>query len=228
MKRSAALALVIFVAACEKAPPPPGTPPAPTPAILQPDPAKVAAAGPDSFVVHVVSSRGPFDVMVHRNWSPNGSDRLYYLVTNGFYDGLRFFRVIDGFMAQFGMSGDTAVGRVWRDLKITDDPVTQSNIRGRLTFATSGQNSRTTQLFINFGNNAQLDRMGFAPVGEVTNGMGAVDALYSGDGDGGDSGGKGPSQDKIALQGYAYLMRDYPKLDYIATAHVSNEWKANK
>ena len=228
MKRSAALALVIFVAACEKAPPPPGTPPAPTPAILQPDPAKVAAAGPDSFVVHVVSSRGPFDVMVHRNWSPNGSDRLYYLVTNGFYDGLRFFRVIDGFMAQFGMSGDTAVGRVWRDLKITDDPVTQSNIRGRLTFATSGQNSRTTQLFINFGNNAQLDRMGFAPVGEVTNGMGAVDALYSGYGDGGDSGGKGPSQDKIALQGYAYLMRDYPKLDYIATAHVSNEWKANK
>ena len=228
MKRSAAIALVIFVAACEKAPPPPGTPPAPTPAILQPDPAKVAAAGPDSFVVHVVSSRGPFDLIVHRNWSPNGADRLYYLVSNGYYDGLRFFRVLDGFMAQFGMPGDTTVGRVWRDLHINDDPVTQANTRGRLTFATAGPNSRTTQLFINVGNNTQLDKMGFSPVGEVTSGMNVVDSLYSGYGDGGESGGKGPSQEKLALQGLAYLMRDYPKLDYIVTARVSNEWKANK
>ena len=228
MKSSIAVALVFLLAACEKAPPPPCTAAPPSPAILKPDPAKITALGPDSFSVHVVTSRGPFDFIVRRAWSPTGTDRLYYLVSNNFYDGLRFYRVIDGFMAQFGAPGDTTVARVWRDLRISDDPVTQGNTRGRLTFATAGPNTRTTQLFINFGNNSQLDRMGFAPIGEVSNGMNVVDSLYSGYGDGGESGGKGPSQEKLALQGNAYLVRDYPKLDCIVSARVSQEWKKNQ
>ncbi len=244
MKRPIAIALVVLLAACEKAPPPPKAPetaaektaaaaaaavPAPpTEAILHPDAGKLAAAGPDSFSVHMVTSRGEFDLMVHRKWAPKGSDRLYYLVSNGFFEGVRFFRVLDGFMAQFGVSGDTTVSRVWRDLHLADDPVTQSNTRGRLTFATAGPNTRTTQLFINFGNNTQLDKAGFAPVGEVTNGMAVVDSLYNGYGEGNEGGGKGPAQGRLGMEGNPYLKKDFPKLDYIVTAKISQEWKKTK
>jgi peptidyl-prolyl cis-trans isomerase A (cyclophilin A) len=252
MKRSTqgvlfAAVLVVIVAACgEKAAPPkpaetpaaaataapPETPEAvpspPTPAILHPDAAKLAAAGPDSFTVHVVTSRGKFDMMIHRSWSPKGSDRLYYLFSNYYYDGIRFFRVLNGFMAQFGSSGDPAVAKVWRDLNIGDDPVTQSNTRGRLTFAMGGPNTRTTQLFINFGNNSQLDGTGFPPVGEVTNGMAVVDSLYNAYGEGAEMGGRGPSQTRLGTEGNAYLNKDFPKLDYIVTARVSKEWKSGK
>lgn len=242
--KSSLIALAALIAACEKAPPPakaPETPaekawaaaaaavPAPpTEAILHPDPAKLAAAGPDSFIVHTVTSRGDFDMIVHRKWAPKGSDRLYYLVSNGFFDGARFFRVLDGFMAQFGVSGDTTVSRVWRDLHLTDDPVTQSNTRGRLTFATAGPNTRTTQLFINFGNNASLDKTGFSPIGEVSNGMNVVDSLYSGYGEGNEGGGRGPAQGKLGKEGNAYLKKDFPKLDFIVTTRIAQEWKKNK
>lgn len=241
MKRLTALALVVLVAACEKAQPPkddakaPPAPPAPpaevvappSAALLTPDPKKVGAVGPDSFAVHVVTTKGAFDLKVHRSWSPKGADRLYYLVSNGFYDGVRFYRVIDGFMAQFGAAADTAVARVWRDRRVADDPVKKHNTRGMLTFATAGPNTRTTQLFINYRDNSSLDASGFSPVGEVTNGMGVVDSLYNGYGEGAPSG-RGPDQTQIGREGNAYLVREFPRLDHIVTAHVTEEWKKKR
>ena len=248
MKRSAAIVFVALIAACEKAAPPPpakaadtpaaaaavqapaaeAVPSPPTPAILHPDANKIFAEGPDSFTVHVVSSRGKFDLMVRRDWAPKGSDRFYYLVSNFYFDGIRFFRVLPGFMAQFGMSGDTAVNRVWKDLSFNDDPVKHSNTRGMLTFANrGGPGTRANQLFINYGNNAQLDGMLFSPIGEVTSGMSVVDSLYSGYGEGA-PGGQGPDQGRINAEGNAYLNKDFPKLDYIVTARVSQEWKKTK
>ena len=243
MKRSALVALVAFVAACEKAPPPPVekaptppvaaapaepvVPPISTAGLLHPDAAKLAATGPDSFSVHVITSKGAFDLIVRRAWSPKGADRLYYLVSNGYYDGIRFFRVLDGFMAQFGAAGDPEIAKVWEPLRIKDDPVRQSNTRGRLTFATGGPDTRTTQLFINFGNNGQLDQSGFSPIGEVKAGMNVVDSLYNGYGEGAPAG-PGPDQGRIGREGNPYLNKEYPKLDYIKTARVSQEWKKSK
>ena len=250
MKRSTQIALAtlaLFAAACgeKAAPPKPAETPAPAPAaaaadeapaapistagLLHPDAAKLAAPGPDSFVVHVVTSRGPVDIKIHRDWSPRGADRLYYLVSNGFYDNARFFRVINGFMAQIGFAGDPKITAAWESRSINDDPVKHSNTRGTVTFAKTGApNSRGTQLFINFGNNANLDAVGFPPIGEVTNGMSAVDSLYSGYGEGADMGGQGPLQGKISQQGNAYLTTAFPKLDYIKSARVSQEWKKTK
>jgi peptidyl-prolyl cis-trans isomerase A (cyclophilin A) len=215
---SALTAIVVLIAACDKAPPP-------NEALLHPDPAKLAAAAPDSFSVHVVTSRGPFDLKIRRDWSPIGVDRLYYLVSNGFYDGVRFYRVMDGFMAQFGAPGDTAVARAWSDRTIKDDFVKHGNTRGTLTFAkTSAPDSRGTQLFINYRDNTQLDGMSFSPLGEVTAGMPVVDSLFSGYGEG-PPGGHGPDQAQLAQEGNAYLLRQYSRLDYIVTARVSQEWK---
>ena len=123
-------------------------------------------------------------VEVHRDWAPNGADRFYNLVKNGFYNDARFFRVIDGFMVQFGINGDPNISAVWRDANIKDDPVKQSNTRGTITFATAGPNTRTTQVFINFGDNAGLDGQGFSPFGKVVSGMEVVDSLYGGYGEG--------------------------------------------
>ena len=193
-------------------------------ALLAPDSAALAVSAPDSFSIHFATSRGEFDIKVHRAWAPRGADRLYHLVHAGFYDGVRFYRVIEGFMAQFGAHGDTAVAHAWRDRRIDDDPVRHRNERGALTFATSGPNSRTTQLFINFGNNQQLDGIGFAPLGTVVNGMAVVDSLYHGYGEGAPSG-AGPDQGRLGAEGNAYLRRQYPKLDSIATARITAEWK---
>lgn len=234
--RLIACTLVVLAVACDKSPAPADKAPAaasaaapapPSDALLHPNVTKFTAQGPDSFAVHVVTSRGAFDLKVHRSWSPKGSDRLYYLFSNNYYDGIRFFRVISGFMAQFGMSGDTGVERTWKDLNLSDEPVTHSNKRGTLTFADAGPDTRSTQLFINYRDNSPLDGSGFTPVGEVTNGMSVVDSLYSGYGEGA-PGGQGPDQTKITAEGNAYLMRDFPKLDYIVTAHVSQEWKKGK
>lgn len=239
MKRSAALALVLIASACEKAPAPPAKAPdtvaaapaapaaPPSEALLRPDATKLFSAAPDSFAVHFVTSRGAFDLKVHRGWAPKGADRLYYLVSNNFYDGIRFYRVINGFMAQFGAAGDTAVAHVWADRKFNDDPVKHSNKRGTLTFATGGPDTRTTQLFINYRDNAQLDAMGFAPLAEVTDGMTVVDSLYNGYGEGAPQG-QGPDQGQLAREGNAYLIRQFPRLDYIVSARVSQEWKKGK
>jgi peptidyl-prolyl cis-trans isomerase A (cyclophilin A) len=229
MKFPLPLFILVGLAACtEKAAPPPppaGATTASSSPLLSPDPAKLAAPAPDSFVVRFTTSRGPFDVKVHRDWAPIGVDHLYYLVAAGFYDNVRFYRVIDGFMAQFGASGDTAVARVWNDRRIMDDPVRHRNERGALTYAqTREPNSRTTQLFINFTGNQQLDGMGFAPLGEVTNGMAVVDSLYHGYGEGAPNG-QGPEQDRLGREGNAYLVKAFPKLDYIVTARIAEEWR---
>jgi peptidyl-prolyl cis-trans isomerase A (cyclophilin A) len=185
--------------------------------------ASAPVTAPDSFEVTFVTSEGDVVVRVHRDWAPRGADRLYALVKAGFYDDTRFFRVIDGFMAQFGASGDPAVAAQWEDSLIPDDSVRQSNLRGRLTFASAGPNTRTTQLFINTADNPRLDGMGFAPVGEVVSGMEAVDSLYSGYGEGAPMG-RGPDQSRIASEGNAYLDRVFPELDRIRQARVTREW----
>jgi peptidyl-prolyl cis-trans isomerase A (cyclophilin A) len=159
-------------------------------------------------------------VLVHRDWSPNGADRFYNLVKIGFYDGAKFFRVIDGFMAQFGISPYPAVSEKWREARIQDDPVKEKNNRGRITFATAGPNTRTTQLFINLVDNADmLDAKGFAPFGEVVEGMEVVDKLYNGYGEGAPRG-RGPNQGRVQDQGNAYLEKEYPELDAIKKATV--------
>jgi peptidyl-prolyl cis-trans isomerase A (cyclophilin A) len=195
-----------------------------TPPLLSPDPAHLDAVGPDSFTVHFESSRGAFDVKVHRDWAPRANDRLYYLFRAHYYDGVRFFRTVDNFVSQFGISGDTAVIRVWRDKKLPDDSVTRSNVRGTLSFASGGPNTRTTQLFINYRDNSRLDRSGFAVFGQVISGMEVVDSLYKEYGEGAPRG-KGPEQGRIQKEGNAYLIRDFPKLDYVITARVVAEWR---
>jgi len=184
------------------------------------DPAALNEQAPPVYKVNVDTSRGQFVIEVHRDWAPVGADRFYNLVKNGFYDNDRFFRVISGFMVQFGINGDPKVSTVWREARIKDDPVRQSNQRGFISFATAGPNTRTTQVFINFANNQSLDRMGFAPFGRVVSGMDAVDALYSGYGEGAPSGG-GPDQQRVQSQGNAYLTKDFAKLDYIKKASIA-------
>jgi peptidyl-prolyl cis-trans isomerase A (cyclophilin A) len=187
----------------------------------------VAVVAPDSFEVTFATTKGDVVVRAHRAWAPGGADRLYALVTRGYYDDIRFFRVIDGFMAQFGASGDPAAASQWRDSLIADDPVAQSNMRGRVSFASSGPDTRTTQLFINTADNPRLDGMGFSPVGEVISGMGAVDSLHSGYGEGAPSG-RGPDQGRIASEGNAYLDRDFPQLDRIRQARITREWPGER
>jgi peptidyl-prolyl cis-trans isomerase A (cyclophilin A) len=183
------------------------------------NPAALTEQAPGTFKVDVDSSKGPFVITVHRDWAPIGADRFYNLVRNGFFDDVRFFRVLDGFMAQFGINGDPAIQAAWTTARLRDDPVKQSNKRGYVTFATAGPNTRTTQMFINYRDNGPLDQQGFAPFGEVTTGMSVVDKLYGGYGEGQPSG-NGPSQGALTSQGNAYLTKSFPKLDYIKTATI--------
>jgi len=183
------------------------------------NPASFTEKAPDTFKAKFDTSKGAFVIEVHRSWAPLGADRFYNLVKNGFYDDCRFFRVLDDFMAQVGINGNPAIQSAWRDARIQDDAVKQSNKRGFVTFATGGPNTRTTQFFINFKDNSSLDRSGFTPFGEVTSGMDVVDKLYSGYGEGAPRG-KGPEQGKIQMEGNAYLNKDFPKLDYIKKATI--------
>ncbi len=183
------------------------------------NPAALTEQAPATYKASFDTTAGTFVVEVHRAWAPNGADRFYNLVKNGYFDNVRFFRAISGFMVQFGINGDPSVSRVWRTATIPDDPVKESNRRGYITFATSGPNSRTTQVFINFGNNTGLDRQGFAPFGKVVTGMDVVDKIYDGYGEGAPSG-NGPSQGRIQSEGNAYLTKDFPKLDYITMATI--------
>jgi len=184
--------------------------------LLHPELARLKA--PPVFKVRVETTRGDFIIEVHRDWAPQGADRFYNLVKLGYYRDAKFFRVIRSprpFMAQFGMHADPAVNTAWQHATIPDDEVRQSNTRGMVTFAKSNApNSRTTQIFINYGNNSRLDRMGFAPFGKVISGMDIVDALYAGYGEGAPSG-SGPNQGLIARQGNSYLEKEFPKLDGI-------------
>jgi peptidyl-prolyl cis-trans isomerase A (cyclophilin A) len=187
----------------------------------QPQPAAPSAGerSPDSYKVRFDTTRGEFVMTVNRAWAPLGADRFYTLVKSGFYDGARFFRVIPGFVVQFGIPGDTALNARWRNADLTDDPVTQSNQRATVSFATSGPNTRATQVFINLVNSARLDGHGFAPFGVVSQGMETVDAFYSAYGESPPMGG-GPAQTRIEKEGNAYLEREFPKLDYIKKASI--------
>ena len=177
-------------------------------------PAGLKERAPNVFKAKFDTTAGIFVIEVHADWAPRGADRFYNLVKNGYYDGCRFFRVVPGFVVQFGINGDAAIQRNWTNATIPDDKVTQGNTRGFVTFAKSSEpNSRTTQLFINFGDNSRLNRQGFAPFGKVTMGMEVVDKIFSGYGE-------KPDQDRIEKEGNAYLTKNFPKLDYIKKATI--------
>jgi peptidyl-prolyl cis-trans isomerase A (cyclophilin A) len=194
-------------------------PPAADASLLQPTSPAFQATAPDTFRVRFETTKGEFTVAVNRAWSPNGVDRFYNLVRNGYYNDVAFFRVVPGFMVQFGIHGDPAVSGAWRPQRIPDDPVVESNRRGYVSFAMAGPNTRTTQLFINFADNSQLDGMGFSPIGRVVEGMEVVDAIYGGYGEGAPQG-QGPEQGRVQAEGNEYLRASFPQLDYIRRATV--------
>lgn len=175
-------------------------------------------AVPEQYTVELDTTKGVIVIDVRREWAPIGADRFRELVENGYFTDVAFFRVVSGFMAQAGISGDPALNAEWRAKPIQDDPVKASNARGTVTFATSGPDSRTTQFFINFTDNSRLDGMGFAPFGKVKD-MAPVDALYNGYGEGAPRG-RGPSQGQMQMEGSAYLRKSFPKLDYIKSARI--------
>ncbi|MCU0665435.1 MAG: peptidylprolyl isomerase [Myxococcota bacterium] len=198
------------------------------PAPIEPKPAPSAMAptapgasdeqAPATYAVKLETTKGEIVIDVTRDWAPHGADRFYTLVKNGYYNDVAFFRVVSGFMAQVGISGDPKQNTIWRERRIQDDPVKQSNTRGMVTFATSGPNSRTAQFFINFGDNARLDSMGFPPFGKVRD-MKRVDALNAEYGEGAPRG-NGPFQARVQAEGNAYLKAEFPKLDYIVKATI--------
>jgi len=193
---------------------------APAPAAAKPslkDPASVKAKAPETFQAKFETTQGDFVVSVTRAWSPNGADRFYTLVKNGFFDGVKFFRVVPGFVVQFGIHGDPALASLWLESNIQDDSVVSSNKRGYITFAkSSAPNSRSTQIFINLQDNTRLDGMGFAPFGKIDDaGMAIVDKLYGGYGET-----LTQLQQQIAAQGNAFLEKSYPKLDAIKKATI--------
>ena len=183
------------------------------------DPASLNQKAPASYKVRFTTTQGPFVVEVTRAWAPAGADRFYNLIKNGYYTDGSFFRVLANFVVQFGISAKPDVSRAWARATIPDDPVTQSNKPGYLTFATAGPNTRTTQIFINLGDNAALDAQGFAPFGQVTEGMDVVRKLYGGYGEGAPQG-NGPDQGRIEAEGKPYLDKEFPKLDSIKSAVI--------
>ncbi|HEY5218500.1 MAG TPA: peptidylprolyl isomerase [Gemmatimonadaceae bacterium] len=204
LKRVIAIAASVVLAACSSK-----ESPKPTPS------GSASAVAPDSFRVAFATSRGPFTVDVTRSLSPLGADRFYQLVTSGYFTDVRFFRVVPGFVTQFGMSGDPKVNAEWSAKTILDEPVKETNARGTIVFATSGPNSRANQLFINLADNARLDGMGFSPFGRVVDGMTVVDSIYAGYGE-------APDQTQITALGNSYLTAQFPKLDYIKSATIVN------
>lgn len=185
------------------------------PALLHP--ARLTAHAPEVFEATFVTTKGDFIVQVTRAWAPLGADRFYNLVKHGFFNGAPFFRVVPGFVVQFGLTGDAAVNHAWENASIKDDPVKQSNVPGMLVFAATSQpNSRSTQLFINLGNNSRsLDPQGFAPFGKVISGMDVVQNIYSGYGE-------QPDQGSITDEGSKYFLKAFPKMDLIKTATVTS------
>jgi peptidyl-prolyl cis-trans isomerase A (cyclophilin A) len=203
-------------------PPPPGGPAlAPAHHAAEDlDPERASQRAPDVFSARFATTKGDFVVEVRRSWAPHGADRFFNLVSMGFYDDTRFFRAIAGFMVQFGIPGDPVVAGKWQDARISDDPALQSNRRGLMAFAQTGApNSRTTQVFIDYGDNSQLDAANFAPFGKVVQGMDVVDSLYAGYGEGAPNG-SGPSQSRVQTEGNVYLDGEFPKLDRILSARV--------
>ena len=210
-------AAALALSACDKSE---TSPPATSNALLNPDTAAMKRAAPDSFDVAFETGKGQFVVRAYRPWAPLGVDRFHYLVSNGYYDRVKFFRNIQDFMVQFGIHGEPAVNRTWRDLTIGADSVRQSNTEGMVTYA-MGQSTdtRTTQLFINKRNNSSLDGLGFAPIGRVISGMDVVMKLFEGYGEGAPRG-VGPEQGRLQAEGNRYLNTAFPQLDSIITARI--------
>ncbi|MBC7172971.1 MAG: peptidylprolyl isomerase [Polyangiaceae bacterium] len=206
----------ISLFACKPGPAPEATERGPSAAEVAP-----ASSAPREFTVSLETTEGEVLIDVHREWAPAGADRFYELVKSGYFEDVAFFRVIDGFMAQTGIHGDPAVSATWRDRRIADDPVRESNSRGAVSFAMAGPGTRTTQFFINLVDNSRLDSMGFAAFGKVRD-MSVVDRLYSGYGEGAPRG-RGPDQARIQQEGNAYLRASFPELDYIRSARVVAE-----
>jgi peptidyl-prolyl cis-trans isomerase A (cyclophilin A) len=202
-----ALALLLLLAAQDKNP------------LLDPQSPAVNLTAPAEYKVKFETSKGDIVVKVVRDWAPKGADRFYSLVKNGYYDECRFYRVLPKYIAQVGIHGDPKISLKWHEAPIDDEPVKQKNLRGRVTFAKGGPNSRTTNLFINLRDSTSLDSQGFAPIGEVAGGMDVADQLYSGYGDGAPKG-RGPGQKKIYEEGNAWLQKDFKDLDFIKTAKI--------
>ena len=185
---------------------------APASNLLHPE--SLTARAPETFITILDTSVGTIVVRVTRAWAPRGADRFYNLVRNGFYDGARFFRVIPKFMAQFGLHGNPAVSAAWKDQAMPSDRPLVSNTRGRVTFAQGSMaSSRTTQVFVNYGDNSRLDIDGFAPFGEVASSMIMAERLFS-------DYGEGPDQGRIILEGNAFLSVHFPRLSYIRKATI--------
>jgi peptidyl-prolyl cis-trans isomerase A (cyclophilin A) len=223
MKRAAAV-LVLAVAACgdPAASNPPSKPSEAAPDKAAPagdgplyDPAHADASrvAPSDFKVRFSTSKGDFTVIVFRDWAPRGADRFYSLVKAGFFDECRFFRVVPNFVVQWGLPADPKVARAWEPARLMDDPVKQTNLRGMMTYAKSGPNTRTTQVFINTKDNTALDAQGFPPFAKVIEGMDVIDALTS-------EYGESPNQGRIQAEGNAYLQKEFPRLDHVKTARV--------
>ena len=174
---------------------------------------------PDRFTVVFDTTKGEFVVRVDRAWAPQGAERLFNLVRIGYYTDIAVFRAIPRFMVQFGIHGVPAVNSAWKEARIPDDPVGHSNLRGTVTFAMAGSDTRTTQLFINTVDNGRLDGMSFAPVGEVIEGMGVVDSLFNGYGEGAPVG-RGPSQMELQSKGNEYIRAEFPDMDFIRSARL--------
>jgi len=176
-------------------------------------PSALTEQAPATYKAKFDTSKGAFVIEVHRDWAPNGADRFYNLVKNGFFDDARFFRVVPDFMVQFGIHGDPAIQKNWANANIQDDPKSQSNKKGFVTFATRGPNTRTTQVFVNFKDNSFLDGQGFTPFGQVVSGMEIVEHINS-------QYGEKPNQGSIQSEGNAYLNKDFPKLDFVKKATI--------
>lgn len=174
---------------------------------------------PDEYKVKFETTKGDFTVEVNKSWAPVGAERFHELATSGFFDGAKFFRVLPGFVVQFGLAAEPELSAKYRGARMSDDPVIESNAKGTITFATSGPNSRTSQVFINLADNPRLDQMGFAPFGKVVEGMNVVESLYSGYGEGAPHG-NGPDQSRIQSMGNKYLDASFPNLDGIKKATV--------
>jgi cyclophilin family peptidyl-prolyl cis-trans isomerase len=211
---SIGLALGLWAAAC-----------GPNKALWKPTPEMLSAAAPDSFVVSVETSEGTFDVTMHRAWSPLGVDRVYHLMRNDFYAGARFYRVLNGFVAQWGFSGDPTLDSLWEAKPIDDEPVVASNTRGVVSFARAGARTRSYTLFVNLVDNVRLDNapaggvVGYPPIGRIDRGLDVIDGFYPGYTE------DPPDQDSISAQGNDYLRRRYPQLDSIVGTRVIREWR---
>jgi len=185
------------------------------------NPSLLKATAPAEYKVRFTTAKDKsFVVDIHRDWAPQGADRFYNLVKNNFFTGVRFYRVSPGFVVQFGVSPEPKITQTWAGARIQDDPVKEKNTKGRLTFAMGGPNTRTTQLFFNLKDNTPLDGMGFAPIGEVTEGMDVVEGVFSGYGEIREQGGSGPEQMKVMMEGEKYLKASFDNLDTIQSARV--------